>query len=116
MKPFHSKTRALIFLAAMVLLVIAFPSTLHASQSQIPELNSITFVDNQPLTATQPYRARAFAHSGDGGERESLLLDQDIRVRAATVLFGDPIVKISAQSSDVPLTVVVIAAPVILDA
>jgi len=114
MKALHSKARLLLFFAAILFLVLAFPSTLHARRAKTRSLNSISVTAQRPSESLQHW-VPMIARQGQSGERASLLLDEDVRVRAATVLVGDPGVKRSAQSTHVPLTILVITAPVILD-
>jgi len=114
MKTLHSKARLLIFFATILLLVLAFPGTLHARSTKTRGLSSISVTAQRPSQALQHWDPM-ISRQRQSRERASLLLDEDIRVRAATVLVGDPGIKRSAQSAHVPLTVVVITAPVILD-
>jgi hypothetical protein len=114
MKARHLKARLLLFFATILLLVLAFPSTLHARITKTPQSNSISVTAQRASEALQR-RVPVIRGQEQSGERASLLLDEDIRVRAATVLVGVPGLKRSAQGAHVPLTVLVITAPVILD-
>jgi hypothetical protein len=113
MKALHSKTRLLVICATILLLILAFPSTLNARSARSPELNSIGVTAQRPSEAFQ-HLAPIVSRQRQSRERESLVLDEDIRVRAATVLMGDPVIKTSGQTAHVPLTVLVITAPVIV--
>jgi len=115
----NSKARAMILITAILLVILAFPSKLHARQIQVHQLpirdhqlKSISLEVRDPKPGNHGW-TRIFERDRDPvGES---LLDQDIRVRAATALMGDPVVKKSSQGADVPLTILVITAPVILD-
>ena len=114
MKLLHSKTRTLIFLIAIMLVILAFPRTLHARDMRLIANNSVDVAThNRPTTYQDNLK---FVKSGREHQRiPSSLLDRDIRVRAATVIMSDPTIRKSAGAARVPLTVVVITAPVILD-
>jgi hypothetical protein len=113
MKTLHSKARLLLFFATILLLVLVFPTTLHARSTKT-QLNPISVTAQRPSEALQLWFPMS-SRQRQSGERASLLLDEDIRVRAATLLVGDPAVKTSVRSAHVPLTILVITAPVILD-
>jgi hypothetical protein len=115
----NSKARAMILMTAILLVILAFPSKLHARQIQDHQLQiqdhqlkSISLAAHDRLRGNHGW-TRIFERDRDRtGES---LLDRDIRVRAATALIGDPVVKKSSQGAHVPLTILVITAPVILD-
>jgi len=113
MNSLHSKARVAIFVTAILLLILAFPSPLHARQMESSE--RVGFTPYQPLAALG-HHTKILTENRHRVEQKSLLLDQDIRVRAATTLIGDPMIKRSAENARVPITVLLITAPVILDA
>lgn len=113
MKSRFLRAHSLILIAAVLLLIMAFPSMLYARSVPVVEHAPKSIVYRTRLVADQ-FNSRQHGQNQQGAQ--SRLLDQDIRVRAATVLMGDPVIRKSAESERVPLTVLVITAPVILEA
>ena len=72
MKALDSTVRALIFTVTILLLILAFPSTLHATLIPIRQLSAVSVPTYERLLA-HGHRDRAFAYRREGGPRGSLL-------------------------------------------
>ena len=113
MKSLLSKSRSLILIGTVSLLILAYPSTFYARGIGVPERSSVKIADHTSFAETHSSGVATVPR--ERGDVQPSLLDQDIRVRVATVLIGDPATRKSAEAERVPLTVLVITAPVILD-
>jgi hypothetical protein len=96
----------------VLLLVLAFPSSLHASDSLSHSTASLTSVHHRvlPLSLAHHVPAPKPVHHHSG-----LLMDADVRLRAAAALSANPVIGQVAAHSRVPLRMIVITANLLLD-
>lgn len=95
----------------VLVLVLAFPSSLYASDSLSHSRGSLRSVHQHmpPL---------ALAHHVPGAKRvhhSGLLMDADVRLRAAAALSSNPAIERTGAHSRVPLRMIVITASPLLD-
>ena len=106
------------FVLGIVLLVIlAFPSRLNASDFSAPQLSPVASCSGHVLAVELPRRVPSLAlkdrreHSRRGG----FLMDADIRLRTAAALEGDLALQKAAENARAPLRIIVIAASPLLE-
>jgi hypothetical protein len=99
-------------LGIVLLLVLAFPSSLHASD---PSLAKQMRVPGQ----SQPVRAVSVLHhfvrNREHPESRALLMDADVRLRAAAAISSNPAVEKAAERARVPLRMIVITTSPLLE-
>jgi hypothetical protein len=104
-------------LGIVLLLILAFPSRLNASDLSGSQLSPVASYSRHVPRVTTP---RRFPSSARKHERESflrgeLLMDADIRLRTAAVLEGNLTLQKAAENARVPLRIIVIAASPLLE-
>ena len=101
------------FVAGIVLLLIlTFPSSLYASDSPGQPAGSPKPVHEHLLAASLVHHIRAPKRVH---QRSGLLMDADVRLRAAGALSSNPAIERSAGNLRVPLRMLVITANPLLD-
>lgn len=104
-------------LGIVLLLILAFPSRLNASDLSGPQLSPVASYSRHVLGKATPRRIPSLAindrreHSHQGG----FLMDADIRLRTAAALEGNLALQKAAASARVPLRIIVIAASPLLE-
>jgi Mrp family chromosome partitioning ATPase len=78
-------------LAIVLLLILAFPSSLYASDLSIPQERRIPAHCPQPLGVSLTHRL--LVRSRERREARVLLMDADVRLRAAAAMFGNPMIE-----------------------
>ena len=101
-------------MGTVLLLVLAFPSSLYANDVPAAHQNPIAG-HNHALTGVLPNRTPNGAIVLPHHERGLLLMDADFRLRAAAALVGNPGIEKPAQNAHVPLRVIVITASPLLE-
>jgi hypothetical protein len=97
----------------VLLLILAFPGSLYANDlSSVPQ--NLIARHNQVLSIVVSDRipSRVIAQHGDRG---LVLMDADARLRAAAALVGNPAIEKPAESTRVPLRMIVITASPLLE-
>lgn len=97
----------------MLLLILAFPSSLYASNHSLAQETRLPGHSQQVLavSATHHFGLRDRGHR----ERRVLLMDADVRLRAAAAIFSNPTVEKAVEHAGVPLRVIVITANPLLE-
>jgi hypothetical protein len=103
-------------MGTVLLLILAFPSSLYANVLSVIRQNSITG-RSHILSVVVPGRSpsRAIVSNRQHADRGLLLMDVDFRLRAAAASVGNPAIEKSAGNARVPLRVIVIAAGPLLE-
>jgi hypothetical protein len=98
-------------MGTVLLLILAFPSSLYANDLSVIRQNSIAG-RSHILSVVVPGRSPsgAIVSNRQHTDRGLLLMDVDFRLRAAAALVGNPAIEKSAENARVPLRVIVIAA------
>ncbi len=100
----------------VLLLMLAFPSRLYASDLSVVEPSSIAG-HNHGLSVVESVRTprRANEHNSQHRDPGLLLMDVDFRLRAAAALVGNPTIEKPAETARVPLRMIVITASPLLE-
>ena len=104
-------------LGIVLLLILAFPRRLNASDLSAPQLSPVASYKGHLLSVATPRRVPSLVlkdrreHSRRGG----FLMDADIRLRTAAALEGNLALQKAAESARVPLRIIVIAASPLLE-
>lgn len=101
-------------MGTVLLLVLAFPSSLYANDLSAAHQNPISG-HNHALTVVLPNRTPTGAIGRAHRDRGLLLMDADFRLRAAAALVGNPAIEKPAENARVPLRMIVIAASPLLE-
>jgi hypothetical protein len=103
-------------MGTVLLLILAFPSSLYANDLPLVRQNSITR-QSRILSVVVPggSPSRAIVSNRQLSDHGLLLMDADFRLRAAAAFVGNPAIEKSAENSRVNLKVIVIAPGPLLD-
>jgi len=103
-------------MGTVLLLILAFPSSLYANDLSVIRQNSITG-QSQILSVVLPGRnpTKAIVRNRQHSDRGLLLMDIDFRLRAAAALVGNPSIEKPAENARVPLRMIVITASPLLE-
>jgi hypothetical protein len=95
-----------------LLLILAFPSRLNASELSASQLSPVASYSRHLLRVGPPGRmpSPALKNERETFHRGELLMDADIRLRTAAALEGNLALQKAAESARVPLRIIVIAA------
>lgn len=100
-------------LGIMLLLILAFPSSLYARDLSIPQESRVPAHCQQVLAVPVPNHVGL--RNREDGERRALLMDADVRLRAAAAMFGNPTIEKAVEHAGVPLRMIVITASPLLE-
>ena len=96
----------------VLLLILTFPSSLYARDTPCQPAASLRSIDQHLLSASLAHHLPAPKRVQ---QRSSLLMDTDVRLRAAVALSSDPAIERAAGSLRIHLRIVVITANPLLD-
>lgn len=100
-------------LGIVLLLILAFPGSSYASDLSIPQERCV------PAHCQQVFAVSVPNHVGlrnrEHAERRALLMDADVRLRAAAAMFGNPTIEKAVEHAGVPLRMIVITASPLLE-
>jgi hypothetical protein len=99
-------------LGIILLLILGFPSSLYAGDLPIAQKNLVAAHSQQVLDVSVPHRVGL--RNREHGERRVLLMDVDVRLRAAA-MFGNPTIEKAVEHAGVPLRMIVLTASPILE-
>jgi hypothetical protein len=100
-------------LGIVLLLILAFPGSLYASDLSIPQESRVPAHSQQVLAVSMPHHVGLRNREHD--ERRILLMDADVRLRAAAAMFGNPIIEKAVEHAGAPLRMIVITASPLLE-
>lgn len=100
-------------LGIVLLLILAFPGSLYASDLSIPQESRVPAHCQQVLAVSVPNHVGL--RNREHGERRALLMDADVRLRAAAAMFGNPTIEKAVEHAGVPLRMIVITASPLLE-
>lgn len=100
-------------LGIVLLLILAFPSSLYARDLSIPQESRVPAHCQQVLAVSVPNHVGL--RNREDGERRALLMDADVRLRAAAAMFGNPTIEKAVEHAGVPLRMIVITASPLLE-
>lgn len=100
-------------LGIVLLLILAFPGSLYASDLSIPQESRVPAHSQQVLAVSMPHHVGPRNREHD--ERRILLMDADVRLRAAAAMFGNPIIEKAVEHAGAPLRMIVITASPLLE-
>ena len=100
-------------LGIVLLLILAFPGSLYASDLSIPQESLVPAHCQQVLAVSLPNHVGL--RNREHGERLALLMDADVRLRAAAAMFGNPTIEKAVEHAGVPLRMIVITASPLLE-
>lgn len=100
-------------LGIVLLLILAFSGSLYARDLSIPQERCV------PAHCQQVFAVSVPNHVGlrnrEHAERRALLMDADVRLRAAAAMFGNPTIEKAVEHAGVPLRMIVITASPLLE-
>jgi Mrp family chromosome partitioning ATPase len=97
----------------IVLLILGFPSSLYAGDLSIAQESLVPAHSQQVLAVSVPHHVGLRNREHD--ERRVLLMDADVRLRAAAAMFGNPTIEKAVEHADVPLRMIVLTATPMLE-
>jgi len=100
-------------LGIVLLLILAFPSGLYASDLSISQESRVSAHCPQLLAVSVNHRL--WVRSRVRPEARVLLMDADIHLRAAAAMFGNPTSEKAVEHAGVPLRMIVITASPLLE-
>ena len=99
-------------LGIILLLILGFPSSLYAGDLSIAQ-ESLPAHSQQGLAVSVPHHVGLRNREHD--ERRVLLMDADVRLRAAAAMFGNPTIEKAVEHAGVPLRMIVLTASPMLE-
>lgn len=99
-----------VVLGIVLLLILAFPSSLYASDLSLAQQTRVSGHSQQVMAVSVTHHFWVRDH-----EHRVLLMDADVRLRTAATIFGNPTVEKAAERARVPLRIIVITASPILE-
>jgi hypothetical protein len=100
-------------LGIVLLLILAFPGSLYASDLSIPQECRVPAHCPQLLAVSVTYRL--WVRSREHREARVLLMDADVRLRAAAAMFGNPTSEKAIEHAGAPLRMIVITVSPLLE-
>jgi Mrp family chromosome partitioning ATPase len=97
----------------IVLLILGFPSSLYAGDLSIAQESLVPAHSQQVLAVSAPHHVGLRNREHD--ERRVLLMDADVRLRAAAAMFGNPTIEKAVEHAGVPLRMIVLTASPMLE-
>lgn len=104
-------------MGTVLLLVLAFPSSLYAHDLSASQQKWVGSDSQHVFAIVVPNRisSRVLTRSRERSDRGLLLMDADVRLRAAAALIGNPAIEKPAENARVPLRMIVITASPLLE-
>jgi hypothetical protein len=100
-------------LGIVLLLILAFPSSLYASDLSIPQESRAATHCPELLAVSVTHRL--WVRNRERREARVLLMDADVRLRAAAAMFGNPTSEKAVEHAGAPLRMIVITASPLLE-
>src|ERR1700758_4078071 len=92
-------------LGIVLLLILAFPGSLYASDLSIPQESRVP--PHCPELRAVSVTHRLWMRNREGREARVLLMDADVRLRAAAAMFGNPTSEKAVEHARAPLRLIV---------
>ena len=100
--------------AVVLLLILGFPSSLYAGDLSIAQGSLVPAHSQQVLAVSVPHHVGL--RNREHGQRHVLLMDADVRLRAAAAIFGNPTIEKAVEHAGVPVRMIILTASPILEA
>ena len=100
-------------LGIVLLLILAFPSSLYASNLSLAQQTRVPGHSQQVLAVSVSHHV--WVRNREHPERRVLLMDADVRLRAAAAISSNPTVEKAVEHAGVPLRMIVITASPLVD-
>jgi hypothetical protein len=100
-------------LGIVLLLILAFPGSLYASDLSIPRESRVPAHCPELLAVSVTHRL--WVRNPERREARVLLMDADARLRAAAAMFGNPMIEKAVEHAGAPLRMIVITARPLLE-
>ena len=97
----------------IVMLILGFPSSLYAGDLSIAQESLVPAHSQQVLAVSVPHHVGLRNREHD--ERRVLLMDADVRLRAAAAMFGNPTIEKAVEHAGAPLRMIVLTASPMLE-
>ena len=108
MSPIPPRLRIALASGIVLLLILAFPGSLYASDLSIPRESRVPAHCPELLAVSVTHRL--LVRNPERGEERVLLMDADARLRAAAAMFGHPMIERAVEHAGAPLRMIVITA------
>jgi len=113
MRNISSKVGIPLVMAIVLLLILAFPGSLYATDLSLAHQTRVPAHSHQvPAVSVTHYWVRNRAHREP---HNGLLMDADVRMRAAVAIMGSPAIEKAIERAGVPLRIIVITASPLLE-
>jgi hypothetical protein len=113
MRTIPPKVSTALVLGIVLLLILGFPGSLYASDLFIPQDSRVPAHCPQLLAVSVTHRL--WVRNREGREARVLLMDADVRLRAAAAMFGNPMIEKAVEHEGAPLRMIVITASPLLE-
>jgi hypothetical protein len=100
-------------LGIVLLLILAFPNSLYASDLSIPRESRVPAHCPELLAVSVTHRL--WVRNPERREARVLSMDADARLRAAAAMFGNPMIEKAVEHAGAPLRMIVITARPLLE-
>jgi hypothetical protein len=102
-----------LMLGIVLSLILAFPGSLYAGDLSIAQGSLVPAPSQQVLAVSVPHRL--WVRNPERREARVLLMDADVRPRAAAAMFGHPMIERAVEQTGAPLRMIVISARPLLE-
>jgi len=113
MRTIPPRVSTALVLGIVLLLILAFPGSLYASDLSIPRESRVPAHCPQLLAVSVTHRL--WLRNRERREAPVLLMDADVRLRAAAAMFGNPMIEKAVEHAGAPLRMIVITASPLLE-
>jgi hypothetical protein len=113
MSPIPPRLRIALASGIVLLLILGFPGSLYASDLSIPQESHVPAHCPQLLAVSVTHRL--WVRNRERREARVLLMDADVRLRAAAAMFGNPTSEKAIEHAGAPLRMIVITASALLE-
>ena len=113
MRTIPPRVSTALVLGIVLLLILAFPGSLYASDLSIPRESRVPAHCPQLLAVSVTHRL--WVRNREHREARVLLMDADVRLRAAAAMFGNPMIEKAVEHAGAPLRMIVITASPLLE-
>ena len=113
MSPIPPRLRIALASGIVLLLILAFPGSLYASDLSISQETRVAAHCSQLLAVSVTHRL--WVRNRERREARVLLMDADVRLRAAAAMFGNPMIEKAVEHAGAPLRIIVITARPLLE-
>ena len=113
MRTISPRVSIALMLGIVLLLILGLPGSLYAGDLSSAQKSLVPAHSQQVLAVSVPHHVGL--RSREHGERRVLLMDADVRLRTAAVMFGNPTSEKAIEHAGAPLRMIVITVSPLLE-